>query len=572
MFQRNDDHRQAGMFGTDKQMSEKRWQRLEASWAGTFYRDFFCRIDENIFACLFSDQPSRPNVPVNVLVAFEVLKAGHGWSDEQAYDAVCFDIQVRHALGMRDLYSDEFCLRTVYNFRRAVAAYAARTGTNLFGAVFEQVTGEQQRVYEIASRRLRMDSTQVASNIANMSRLELLATVIHRVHRALDEADQVHWASEFAPYVEKSARQYAYKLRADEPRVHLVRIGRLMARLVTELKEKYGETEAYELLKRVLAEQYLVVDEVVLHRFNEDISARSLQSPDDPEATYRAKAGRGHRGYVANVAETCDETNQVQLIVDIAVEPNSADDGEMLVDAVESLVARTDVETLYTDGGYNGPRVDEALARHGIEQVQTGIRGGTARGLGRDAFDWEVDAKGKPVAVICPGEQRGVIDHGRNARNLLARFDEAICSTCALRDHCPTDRLKRRSERVLRLTERQVHAARRVRRSRDLHGTGKNPRAAVEATVWSVKARLPLGRTPYRGRARVAMYMIASAAMVNVRRLAAAARARSTDAPEKVASACRRLRTGADRLQADVRRLLSGLVALANSPTALDAA
>ena len=72
------------MFGSSMQMSEKRRRRLEESWAATFYEDFFCRVDETIFAGLYSDQPSRPNVPVNVLVAFEVLKAGHGWSDEQA--------------------------------------------------------------------------------------------------------------------------------------------------------------------------------------------------------------------------------------------------------------------------------------------------------------------------------------------------------------------------------------------------------------------------------------------------------------------------------------------------------
>ena len=126
MFQQNDEHVQSDMFSTAMQLPEKRRQRLVQSWAGTFYRDFFCRIDESIFAGLYSDRPSRPNVPVNVLVGFEVLKAGHGWSDEQAYDAVCFDVQVRYALGLHHLTDDDFTLRTVYNFRRAVAEHAGR--------------------------------------------------------------------------------------------------------------------------------------------------------------------------------------------------------------------------------------------------------------------------------------------------------------------------------------------------------------------------------------------------------------------------------------------------------------
>ena len=532
MFQRNDGHRQTDMFGTEIQMSARRCARLQASWAATFYRDFFCRIDERIFSCLYADVPSRPNVPVNVLVAFEVLKAGHGWSDEEAYDAVCFDIQVRHALGMRDLYADEFCLRTVYNFRRSVTEHAATSGVNLFDDVFKQVTGEQQKAYVIESKKLRMDSTQVASNIANLSRLRLLATVLHRVHRALDEEDRARLADEFEPYVKGSAKKYAYSLRADEPLAHLLRIGRLMDSLVDDLKAQYNGTKAYDTLCRVYREHFFEAhDGTVLQRFNGDICAKSVQSPDDLEATYRRKAGKAYRGYVANITETCDEANKVQLIVDVDVEPNSADDGQMLVDSVEELTQRTEVKTLYTDGGYNGPKVDKVLADKKIELIQTGIRGGKVQGVGREDFDWEVDDKQKPVAVTCPGGQRMDVEQGRKSHTFLARFDEQECNQCPMLDSCPTKPRTRRPERVLRFTADQVLAALRARRSKELKKSDGNPRASVEATVWSVKARFPRGRVPYRGRARVAMYAIGSAAMVNVRRITALARRSASNDP-----------------------------------------
>jgi hypothetical protein len=531
MYQRNDGHKQTNMFGTDMQMSEKRRKQLRASWATTFYEEFFCRIDESIFACLYSDVPSRPNVPVNVLVAFEVLKAGHGWSDEEAYDAVCFDLQVRHALGLRDLYADEFCLRTVYNFRRAVAEHTARSGDNLFDVVFKQVTGEQKKAYEIGSKKLRMDSTQVASNIANLSRLRLLVAVLQRVHRALYDEDRARLAAQFEPYVKGPSSRYAYRLRADEPRGHVVRIGRLMARLADELEAKYHGTNEYGMLCRVYREHFFEShDGTVLHRFDEDISAKSMQSPDDPEATYRVKASKAHKGYVANFTETCDETNDAQLIVDVAVQPNSADDGQMLADATDELVQRTEVETLYTDGGYNGPAVDEVMADNGIELIQTGIRGGKARGLGREDFDWESDDNQKPIAVSCPGGQRIDVEQGRKSHTFLARFDESACSQCPLLDSCPTEPRKRQPVRALRFTATQVLAARRVRRSEALHGAGHDPRASVEATVWSVTARFPRRRVPYRGQARVTMYTVAATVMVNVRRLTALARQRDKNA------------------------------------------
>jgi hypothetical protein len=89
MFRENHRHLQSGMFDTFQQLPEKTRKRLEASWAGTFYREVFCRIEESTFACLYSDQPSRPNAPINSLVGAEILKAGFGWSDEVMFDEHC---------------------------------------------------------------------------------------------------------------------------------------------------------------------------------------------------------------------------------------------------------------------------------------------------------------------------------------------------------------------------------------------------------------------------------------------------------------------------------------------------
>ncbi len=53
------------------EMPPKLRKRLENSWACVFYRDFFCRMDETPFSVLYADIPSRPNIPINVLVGLE---------------------------------------------------------------------------------------------------------------------------------------------------------------------------------------------------------------------------------------------------------------------------------------------------------------------------------------------------------------------------------------------------------------------------------------------------------------------------------------------------------------------
>ena len=128
MFVPNDQRRQMSMFSSISSLPKKILKRLEASWAGTFYREVFVRIEEGIFAGLYSHERSRPNTPVNVLVGLEILESGLGWSDEELYDHFCYNVQVRYALGYRDLSEGHFELRTLYNLRQRVTQHMQETG------------------------------------------------------------------------------------------------------------------------------------------------------------------------------------------------------------------------------------------------------------------------------------------------------------------------------------------------------------------------------------------------------------------------------------------------------------
>ena len=124
---------------------------------------------------------------MNILVGFETLKSGFGWSDEQLYERFLFDVQVRYALGLRDLGEGYFDVRTLYNFRAALVAYEREHGINLIRKATEQITDEQIREFQVKTGLQRMDSTQLQSNIRRMSRLQLLVEIIHRLYRVLSE-------------------------------------------------------------------------------------------------------------------------------------------------------------------------------------------------------------------------------------------------------------------------------------------------------------------------------------------------------------------------------------------------
>jgi len=521
MFKTHYDHLQKPLFSQLDALSKKRRKQLESSWAGVFYQEFFYRLDEKLFEGLYSKKYSRPNVPVNVLVAFETLKASFGYSDLQMFEAFSFDMQVRYAMGYHNLGEGDFELRTVYNFRQRLSQHMQETGVNLIEKCFEQITDEQIETYEIKSGRQRMDSTQVSSNIRWMSRLQLLVEVLQRAHRMLDAEDQERFAETFDPYLQGHARQYVYHLKGKDTKAHVQRIGETINRLLDQLDDKYGQEAAYTVLERVFCEHFRVGENAVQITPNEELSAGSMQSPDDLEATYRKKGGKSYKGYVANIAETCDPENNLQLITKVQVAANKTDDAHLMTAAIPGLKERTDLDTLYTDGGYGSLDADQTLSDNRIKLIQTAIRGRKPSSERFSLADFEFSTRpdGTPLEITCPNSQIVPVLPGRKAHRFFARFDPEFCKSCPDHHRCPTHPRKRDPYRRLLFSQKDVLVAIRRRTFEDYKETGRNLRAAVEATIRLVKKPFPSGKLPVRSLFRVYNMITASAAMVNVRRI-----------------------------------------------------
>jgi hypothetical protein len=294
-----------------------------------------------------------------------------------------------------------------------------------------------------------------------------------------------------------------------------------MSRLVGELAAGYSEEPAYRVLQRVFQEHFTVDEGRLRPKEGKELSASSLQSADDWEATYRQKRGENHKGYAVNVTETCNPGNELQLIVKVQTEPNNTDDAAMLDEALPNLKERTNVEQMNTDGGYNSPDVDKTMRELGVEQVQSAIRGRkpSEEKLGLEDFGWELNADGEPHTVTCPNGQQAEVTAGHKEHRYRAAFDAADCESCTCCDSCPTLLLKRTPERVLRFSQQDVEVALRRQRTADARASGKNLRSAVEATVRSIKHPFGNGKVPVRGQPRVSIVMLGSAAMSNVRRI-----------------------------------------------------
>lgn len=523
MFKPNKNHLQTEMFSTVAELPEKHRVVLESSWAGTFYREVFCRIDEDAFSVLYSEIGSRPNVPINLLVGLEILKAGKGWSDEELYEHFLFDVQVRYALGYRNLGDGVFAIRTLYYFRDRLSSYYLKTGENLLASAFKEITDAQITALPISTGIQRMDSTQIASNIVNSSRLRLLVEGIQRTHKILSEADKSRLEKLYAPYLKGSSDQYSYKVKGTEAnRSHLQQVGKTMLSLLAELKVSYAEESAYQVLARLFSEHFKVVEKEPKLKEKEEISSGSLQSVDDLEASYRKKAGKSYQGYVANITETCDPENEIQLVTAVQVEPNNVNDDKMLAEVLPELKERTNVEKIYLDGGYGGEESDPILEDLSVGIIQTAIRGakGNSEKLHLSEFEIEQDEEGRPTKITCPHGQEVAVKHARTS-GWQGRFDPEICASCPFQKEgrCRAMPQKRDHRYMLSFTIKELRAAKR-RRNHTLYKKEKgNLRAASEATMRSAKLPFPAGKLPVRGKFRVTSMMIASVLHLNMRRI-----------------------------------------------------
>lgn len=524
MFRKNTKHQQPALISAASELPEKQRKRLQNSWASTFYKEFFCRLDEQAFAVLYSEVASRPNVPVNVLVGLEALKAGFGWSDQELYENFCYDLQVRYALGYDRLGDGDFEIRSLYYFRERLSRYNAEQGVNLLEKAFEQITDAQIVSLKVRTGMQRMDSTQIASNIVFASRLQLLVEALQRVERLLTEADRARLAETFAPYTQDSAGHYTYRVKGPEAvQEHLQKIGQVIHTLLLDLKSGYAAESAYQVLERIFADNYHLNESGPRPKENTEITSDSLQSVDDLEATYRTKGAGHYKGYVANITETCDPENEIQLITKVQVAPNNVDDSQLLAEALPNLQERTNLETLVTDGGFGGEASDQALQEaKTVTHLQTALRGAQPDPdkLNLSDFGIQQAEQGHPTLLTCPQGQTVAVTPGRTT-GWQARFDPAICSACPfqLDGRCRTQPQKRDPRYLLTFTTPEMRSAKRRQAYLAHLGHSHNLRSAVESTVRSVKHPFPAGKLPVRGQFRVTCMAIASAATANVRRI-----------------------------------------------------
>lgn len=509
MFKTNN---QPGLFSFEDELNKRQRDLLKSSKEKWFYHLILRNINEMDFRALYSDKASRPNAPVNILVSALILKEFKGLSYDELMESVMFDLRFKTALGLSDIGEVPFSRATLFNFQNRILDYQQQTGLNLIERVFDNLSADQIKKLSVKADIQRSDSTMVSSNIKKYSRLQLLIEVLTRLDRILEEEDRQFIAEQLQPYLKNGTDKYIYGLKANQLPHELENLGKVYYRVFEWMsrKEQYHDKQEFINFSRAYKEHFVVVESDVSPKPTEELTSSMLQSPDDPDATYRKKNGQHSKGFTINGTETANPENPVQLITDISVNPNNIDDSQILNGRVDKIKEKTpEINEMHTDGGYGSQESDKKFEELEITHITTAVRG-------RES---EIEKKieqisGSPdvYTVECPFQK---LQSSPTKKRHKVRFDMNICRECPLNDRCQIFKNKGRYY----FTHEDYLQNRRNRNIMNIPEERRKIRPNVEALMNEFKIRTPGGKLKVRGLFKATLFAFNSGIAINFGRI-----------------------------------------------------
>ena len=453
MFVAND-RQQIAMGDSTSNLTARERKMLKKSWAIPFAERIFPKIDEEPFSVLYSDSASRPNTPVNVLVGALILKEFLGQSDDDMQESLMFDVRYQVALHTTSFAEQPLSDRSLGRFRARCTAYEEETGIDLIHDCVISLSREIAEIMKVNSHLKRMDSLMVASNIKRMSRLELLYTCVSNMVNLLAQDNLEILPENLKHYCSKDDRNTViYHNRSEKTSDRIDQVLKDAKELLPLRSGKYDDASEYHLLLRVLNEQATKGEQGDYHlkeKPDPSMNSSILQNPADPDATFRNKNGKQHRGYVANVTESVGESGS--LIPDYQYDQNNHSDGQFLDESLSKTETLPEREVLVADGGYSGTDHMKAADKKNIELVTTGLTGRKTKDI---YADFEFNERGDRVLRCANGEKPKSCNYVRQTEQCNVSFPRSTCENCPYRDKCQPKIFKRTARVTVSIKSRE---------------------------------------------------------------------------------------------------------------------
>ena len=408
---------------------------LEHSWAKSFAEDIFPFINEEPFEVLYSSNASRPNTPVNVCIGALIIKEVFGISDDEIVENLMLDPRYQYALHTTSCEEQPLSDKTLSRFRKRCYDYESAYGIDLLHNCITSLSEKIAKMMDLNPRIKRMDSMMIAANIRKLSRTELLYTCVAKLAVYFHKNNPDVLPEDFGHYCDPNDYNRTFYYNNDsETDNRLKNILKDADKLLSICGSDYDDVTEYQLLVRCLSEQTVVKEAVRRLRTKEDGGLHSgiLQNPSDPDATFREKAGKEHRGYAANLEETVGKNGSV--ITDYQYEQNNYSDSQFLKDSLGRKEVQEEETILVTDGAYSGKANHDLAKEKNIRLVNTDLSGKPVDDILADFVFNETGTK----VLRCPAgyEPKSCGYTGSKSQQFHITFKREQCAGCPNKDRC----------------------------------------------------------------------------------------------------------------------------------------
>jgi transposase len=479
------------------------------------------------FAALFPAR-GQPALPPWRLAVVTVLQFLEGLSDRQAADAVRARIDWKYALGP---VLSEFRTRLVAGGQEALLL--DRLLARLAARGLARGRGRQ-----------RTDSTHVLTAVRALNRLELVAEALRAALNAVAAA-----APDWLGGLASPDWHERYDRRVEDARLpetgpkrdaYVARVGADGYRLIDALDGAgappgSAAPPAVAALRRVWARHFERVEAgpggdppagARLRPVQGRGPGDRIESPYDLDARFRAKAGEEWTGYMVHLSETCDE-GAPRLVVHAATTPANVHEA-MRTEAIHDALAGKGLaprERLVDSAYVSAAHLVAARERHGIDPVGPARPSQSWQDRDEGAFHaalFTVDRERRRVR--CPEGHESAswgeyTDRAAGRSYVRVGFSPTDCRPCPARS-----RRTRAACRRLGLHPRPEHEALAAARARLETEEGRRlhaQRRGVEGTLSQGVRAFGLRRARHRGLVKVGLQNVATAAAINMDRLAA---------------------------------------------------
>ena len=483
----------------DPVLTEKTRKRLLDGWPGVFRHVILELMPVNALGEHYSPELGRPTKELYSMAGLIFMMEFFDWKKPETLDAYSFRMDVHYALNMEPVTHD-ISMRTL---ERYIVWFEE---DDLAKKIFHDVTTMLAQLLEIKVDKQRLDSTHIFSDMASFGRTRLMGVAIKRfltqvtrkdpgVYEALPEVLRQRYSP--------SVHQMFGDTGKDKQSRRLLRqqVAEDMRFLIGHFADMapLNNGTCFKAMKRIFYEQCEVHEDKVTVK--DKVGSRVMQNPSEPDATYDGHKGPG---YQAQLSETCNPDNEVQLVTAVIPQTAAEPDPEA-VEPVLDILEESDLlpEELFVDTSYASDENVQKAESRGVELVgPVPGSGGSVSDEELTIDDFNIDESTEQV-ICCPaGHEPVSSQHDAQSGKTRTVMPETACGSCEYFDQCPVAK-KRDGYQLDHTAKQRRTAARRREESTAAFRDRYKTRGGIEGTNSGLKRRTGLGQLRVRGAPRV---------------------------------------------------------------------